>query len=129
MTKQLDDMWSSKWVLPEHREALIEDDRNLERKTKPELNDQEIQLLIELISGSLKYKHILTLTLYGDFQPETIIGTVISEESLKRKIKIKPWDPKAMQEHVWISLSDIIRVELKELNDWDTEEFLSWDQL
>jgi hypothetical protein len=35
MTKQLDDMWSSKWVLPEHREALMEDARSLKRITKP----------------------------------------------------------------------------------------------
>jgi hypothetical protein len=54
MTKQLDDMWSSKRVLPEHREALVEDERSLKRITKPELDEQELLLIDQAIYGSLR---------------------------------------------------------------------------
>jgi hypothetical protein len=58
MTKQLDDMCSSKWVLPVLCQTLIKDDRSLKRKTKPELDEQEI-LLIEKAIHNATYERCI----------------------------------------------------------------------
>lgn len=126
MTKQLDDMWSSKWVLPEHREALIEDDRSLKRKTKPELDEQEILLIDQSIHNAMQSKGTLILTVFGDYEPKTIIGTVYKFDAIFRMVKISLEDPLAdNDECVWVHMRDVLKAEVREVEDWD-EGDMDW---
>jgi hypothetical protein len=120
MTKQLDDMWSSKWVLPEHREALVEDERSLKRITKPELDEQEILLIDQAIYGSLSQKRVVTLTLFDEYELETIVGTVIKVVAGIKQVKLLLWDPYATEDEcVWVFMGNILKAELKEVEEWD----------
>jgi hypothetical protein len=120
MTKQLDDMWSSKWVLPEHREALAEDERSLKRKTKPELDEQELLLIDQAIYGSLHQNRVVTLTLFDEYELITLIGTVQKIVTGIKQIKLLLWNPYAtVDECVWIFMGNIFKAELREVEEWD----------
>jgi len=120
MTKQLDDMWSSKWVLPEHREALIEDDRSIKRKKKPDLDEQEVTIVNQAIYGSLEQRRVVTLTIFNEYQDKTIVGTVIKVVPGIDQVKVVLWDPYAKEEEcVWVFLGKILKAELVEVEEWD----------
>jgi hypothetical protein len=126
MTKQLDDMWSSKWVLPEHREALIEDDRNLKRITKPELDDQEVLLIDQIIHDAMKSNGTITLTVFDKHELKTVTGIVFKLDTIIKMVKIALEEPQPDQDECeWVPLRDILKAELKEVEDWD--EF-GWEQ-
>jgi hypothetical protein len=126
MTKQLDDMWSSKWVLPEHREALIEDGRNLKRITRPELDDQEILLIDQIIHDAMKSNGTITLTIFDKHELKTVTGTVFKLDTIIKMVKIAFEEPQPDQDECeWVPLRDILKAELKETEDWD--EF-GWEQ-
>jgi hypothetical protein len=120
MTKQLDDMWSSKWVLPEHREALVEDERSLKRRTKTELDEQELLLIDQAIYGSLRQKRVVTLTLFDEYEHVTIVGTVQKVVNGIKQVKVLTWDPYAIEDEcVWIFMGNILKAELVEVEEWD----------
>jgi hypothetical protein len=126
VTKQLDDMWSSKWVLPEHREALIEDDRNLKRKIKPELDDQEVLLINQAIHDAMKSYRTITLIVFDKYELKAVTGTVFKLDTIIKMVKIVLEEPQPDQDEcVWVPLRDILKAELKEVEDWD--EF-GWEQ-
>jgi hypothetical protein len=120
VTKQLDDMWSSKWVLPEHREALIEDDRNLKRKIKPELDDQEVLLINQAIHDAMKSNGTITLIVFDKYELKAVTGTVFKLDTIIKMVKIVLEEPQPDQDEcVWVPLRDILKAELKEVEDWD----------
>jgi hypothetical protein len=120
MTKQLDDMWSSKWVLPEHREALIEDARSLNRKTKPDLDEQEIAMIDQAIYGSLRQNRVVALSLFNEYELVMIVGTVIKVVAGIKQVKVLLWDPYAIEgECVWVFMGKILKAELMEIEEWD----------
>jgi hypothetical protein len=126
MTKQLDDMWSSKWVLPEHREALLEDGRSLKRITKPDLDDQEVATIEQAIYGSLKLKRVVTFIVFNEWGHETIVGTVIKVVVGIKQVKVLLWDPNAIEDEcVWLFMGKILKAELREVEEWD-EGNLNW---
>jgi hypothetical protein len=118
MTKQLDDMWSSKWVLPEHREALREDERSLKRITKPD--EQEVAAIDQAIHTALKKNGTIILTVYSTYELKTIIGTVLKLDVMLQMVKIILEDPYAEHDECeWVPLRDILKAELKEVEEWD----------
>jgi hypothetical protein len=120
MTKQLDDMWSSKWVLPEHREALREEDRSLKRITKPDLDDQEVAAIDQAIHTALKIKGTIILTVYSKYELKIITGTVLKLDVMLKMVKITLKDPFGEQDEcVWVHMRDILKAEVKEIEPWD----------
>jgi hypothetical protein len=126
MTKQLDDMWSSRWVLPEHREALINDDRSLKRKTRPELDEQEVLIIDQAIYRSLKQKRVVTLNMFDEWEHKTFVGIVIQVVAGLKQIKLEPWDQQPLKDEcIWLSMKDILKAEVKEVETWD-EGNMDW---
>jgi hypothetical protein len=109
-----------KWVLPEHREALYEDDRSLKRKTKPDLDEQEIIFIDQAIFGLLKQNRVVTPTVFNEWGDETIVGTVQKVVTGIKQIKVMHWDPYIIEnECVRLFMGNILRAELKEIEEWD----------
>jgi hypothetical protein len=126
MTKQLDDMWSSKWVLPEHREALIEDERSLKRITKPDLDEQEIAMIDQAIHSAMKSNGIVILTVFSKYELKTITGVVLKLDTTLKMVKIILEDPFAEQDECeWVAMRDILKAELREVEEWD-EGNMDW---
>jgi hypothetical protein len=116
MTKQLDDMWTSKWVLPEHKVALIEDDRKQKCNIKPELDDQEIDIINKAVQDSFGMKRLVLLTLYGEYENRAVEGQIMRVDLQSKQIKLSI-DPEK-DEFEWIMLDTIIKIELKEAEIW-----------
>jgi hypothetical protein len=120
MTKQLDDMWSSKWVLPEHREALIEDERKLKRITKPDIDDQEIAMIDQAIHNAMKSNGTVILTVFSEYKLKTITGVVLKIDSMLKMVKIKLEVPFAEHDECeWVSMKEILKAEVREAEKWD----------
>jgi hypothetical protein len=120
MTKQLDDMWSSKWVLPEHREALIEDERSLKRKIKPELDEQEIAAIDQAIHSAMISNGVIILKVFSKYELKTVIGTVLKFDNTLKMVKITLEDPSAEDDEcVWVHIRDVLKAELREVEAWD----------
>lgn len=120
MTKQLDDMWSSKWVLPEHRELLAADNRNLKRISKPELDEQEITAINEAIHNAMKSNGTIVLKVFSEHELKTISGTVLKLDVMLQMVKIILDDPYAEHDECeWVPLRDILKAEVKEVEVWD----------
>jgi hypothetical protein len=120
MTKQLDDMWSSKWVLPEHREALMEDERNLKRITKPDMDDQEVAAIDQAIHTALKTNGTIILTVFSKYELRTVTGTVLKLDFILKMVKITLADPFIEHDECeWLAMRDIIKAEVREMEEWD----------
>jgi hypothetical protein len=62
-------MWSSsRMMLPEHVEAILEQNRGIKKLTKPELDEHEIAMIDQAIYGSMKQKRLVTLTMYDEYE-------------------------------------------------------------
>lgn len=83
----LDDMWSSKWVLPEHREALISDDKGLKKIFKPALDEQEISAIDQAINDAIKRNGTIVLTVFSTYELKTITGTVLKLDIMRHMVK------------------------------------------
>jgi hypothetical protein len=126
MTKQLDDMWSSKWVLPEHREELIEDVRSLKRMTKPDLDEQEVAAIDQAINSATKYNKVIILTVFSKYELKTVIGAVLKLDSILKMVKIIHEDPSVKDDEcIWVHMRDVLKAEVKEIEVWD-EEDIDW---
>ncbi|QGQ96172.1 YolD-like family protein [Paenibacillus psychroresistens] len=120
MTKQLDDMWTSKWVLPEHREALVADDRSLKRLIKPDLDEQEVAAIDQAIHSAIQTKGTIILTVFDKYELKRVTGTVFKLDAIIKMVKIKLEDPSAEDnECIWVPLRDILKAEMREVEEWD----------
>ncbi len=121
MTKQLDDMWTTKWVLPEHKDALIKDERSLKRIIKPELDEQEVAAIDQAINNAQATNSMIILTMYGKYELKTIVGTVFKINPNFKMIKIKYEDPtNEHDECVWLQMRDILKAEIQEVEEWNS---------
>lgn len=123
MSKQLDDMWSSKWVQPEPREALIKDNRSLKTQLRSVIDIQEGILINQTIFASLNQNRAASFTVLDKWKHETIIGTVINVDMGINQAKVVLWDPYSKKDEcVWLFMEKIKKAELVEIEDWVEEE-------
>jgi hypothetical protein len=128
MAKKLEGngMSSSRMMLPEHVEAIQEQNRQIKRTEKPVLDEQEIAIIDNAFLISLRNKSILIITLYGKFEFSKLTGTIIKIDNWLRIAKIKYEDPsEEVDECVWISMNEVLKAEVKEVEDWDEGE-IDW---
>jgi hypothetical protein len=120
-------MWeSSRMMLPEHREAILDQTRQLKRIEKPILDEQEIAMINAAFQNSLYNKCMLIISHYGAFEVKTIRGTALVINNRLKMIKIKYEDPSAeSDECIWISMNDVLKAETQDVSEWDGE-FLDW---
>jgi hypothetical protein len=126
MSKKLEKngMWeSSRMMLPEHREAILKDDRSLKLLVKPELDEQEVALIDQAIGFALRSNCTIILTVFNKYELQTITGRVLMLKGVLRMVKIILEDPSAsVDECLWISMRDIIKAEVREVEEWDEGE-------
>lgn len=93
----------SRMILPEHREAYLYEMSKQERRGKPILDDQEVQLIEEAIFESYQECKSVTLTVFNPFDDEDIRGVVASIDKPKRRIKLV----RAEEDYSWIKIEEI----------------------
>ncbi|GGE52683.1 hypothetical protein GCM10011391_34420 [Pullulanibacillus camelliae] len=96
---------SSRMMLPEHRESLLEQDKEIEKSIRPILDEQQIDHFSQLLSLSIHQGLTLKLQLYHPFQKRYIIGKVIDFKHHSHEIKVLTAN--GMK---WMNLHDIIEI-------------------
>ncbi|MDB5052923.1 MAG: YolD-like protein [Bacilli bacterium] len=123
MTKKLDDMWTTKFLLPEHKVEIIEQEKELQRISRPTLDEQEVEIINEVIGRSVHSDCTIILTLYDVYQHRTLTGHVARIDHQLKQIKIVLFNPYTdAGEWEWIALQDIVNAEIKESKAWEDFE-------
>lgn len=95
---------SSRMILPEHREALLKQMKEQERRGKPVLDDQEVQLIEQALIESYNRRIPVTVTVFNPFDDEVLRGIVTSVNTSLREVKLVRGD----EDYSWIKLEQII---------------------
>ncbi|OPG98927.1 hypothetical protein B2I21_09695 [Chryseobacterium mucoviscidosis] len=91
-------------ILPEHREAYVRAMSEQERRGKPVLDEQEVQLIEQAILESYQECRSITLTVFNPFDDETLQGVVTAIDKPRREIKLV----RAEEDYSWIKIEEII---------------------
>lgn len=70
-------LWSSKFILPEHREAMQQQDKNNRKHVLPVLDEQAQVEIDRLVRLSFDTKTAITLRVFGEFEDRLISGVVV----------------------------------------------------
>ena len=91
MAKKLEGngMWeSSRMMLPEHREAIILQNAELNKKTMPTIHEDQWETFLRIIKESYESKLQIKVTVYSDYEDIDYVGIVVKIEQLKGEIKL-----------------------------------------
>lgn len=97
---------SSRFMLPEHSERIRRHYVEEQRKEKPLLDDQEVQLIEQALVESYNRRTEVTLKLFGPFEDVVLTGVVTVLNSSRREVKLLGAD----EEYQWIGLDEILEV-------------------
>ncbi|MFS0837286.1 YolD-like family protein [Paenibacillus sp. 1P03SA] len=96
---------SSRMILPEHKEAIQRQLRDLNRRTKPILDEQAWEMmLLEIVDARSAGKEI-TLVIFEPFEDKELRGKVTKFDMQLRRVRLDyddDWD--------WIKWDDIVSV-------------------
>jgi hypothetical protein len=113
-------MWeSSRMMLPEHRESILESNRHLKDFARPTLDEQEIEFVDDAIRKSIYKRCLVVLKVFDFNQYREVTGTIQRIDPHLKQIKFAVWDPYVNvgeEECEWIKLLDIMKADVKE---WD----------
>ncbi|MGF6354100.1 hypothetical protein ABIE27_002010 [Paenibacillus sp. 4624] len=98
----------SRIILPEHREAYLQEMSVQERRGKPVLDEQEMQLIEEAIFESFQERHSVALTVFNPFDDEEIKGVVATIDRQSRRVKLVRGD----EDYSWIQIEEIINASM-----------------
>jgi hypothetical protein len=93
----------SRIILPEHRQAYLNEMDKQEQRGKPVLDDQEIQLIERAIFESYQECRSITLTVFNPFDDEELRGVVTAIDKQNRRIKLVRGD----EDYSWIKIEEI----------------------
>jgi hypothetical protein len=114
MSKKLEKngLWeSSRMMLPQHKEQSILQLQATEKKTKPELDEQELELVSAALRDSKKKKIAVVLTIFGEYVNRHVSGIVLQVDSRRFRLEmIDPFDGSENWE--WIGIDYVLKAEL-----------------
>jgi hypothetical protein len=100
----------SKFILPEHKEAMLRQQREDKRKARPYLDDLEIAAINTVLTQSEAHRCHIKIKLFDPFEPRELIGVVVAEYNpALRNVKFN-----VDGEIEWISVSQIMSAEIVE---------------
>ncbi|WP_025686519.1 YolD-like family protein [Paenibacillus maysiensis] len=98
-------LWeSSRIILPEHKEAYLKLMTDRQRRGKPELDEQEVQLIEQVLIDSYNSRTAVTLLVFSPFDDEELTGVVTSINTGRREVKLS----RGEDDFSWVKLEDII---------------------
>jgi len=98
---------SSRMMLPEHKEAIIVYNRSLQKKSRPQLDEQELGRISMLLTESMQLRKEIVLVLFGEFKTIEVTGIVTKVDLQQKRIR---FNKDSDEDYRWINLSDIIDV-------------------
>lgn len=98
---------SSRMMLPEHKELLQQHQKQLVKKTKPILDQQEIELIEEKIKDAISMRTLVHITLFHPYETVTLKGVIQTVDGSAKQLKLLTM----ADEIEWISLNDVVDIE------------------
>lgn len=99
---------SSRMMLPEHKEAILEHQKADQRKGHPGLDEQLQQLLEYTIRECMVQGTAVKVTVFGEYENVYYTGKITKIDAQLGRIKI---EGEESCELIWLSLADILEVE------------------
>ncbi|WP_072526596.1 YolD-like family protein, partial [Mycobacterium tuberculosis] len=93
-------------MLPEHKEVIIRQQVEENKKTKPILDSQEVELIQLALAESLHQHRRINLQLYDEYKDIHLSGFVVLINAYKREFKFVT----NRDEWHWVSVQDIVSV-------------------
>ncbi|MCM3131927.1 YolD-like family protein [Paenibacillus polysaccharolyticus] len=93
----------SRMILPEHREAYLAEMEEQKRRGKPQLDEQEIQRIGEVLVQSYKTNCSVDLVVFNPFEDEPVTGVVVGLDNQTNRVKLMLDD-----DFRWIQLAEIM---------------------
>ncbi|MCV9948251.1 YolD-like family protein [Paenibacillus sp. BT-177] len=82
-------LWeSSRIIIPEHKEVYLKLMKDRQRGGKPELDDQEAQLIEQALIESYNTCQPITLVIFSPFDDEELTGVITSINTARREVKL-----------------------------------------
>jgi len=89
---------SSRMMLPEHKIALNENFKELKRRQRIELDDQEWQDISRIVYESMQQRRLIAIKMYHPFEDLQIVGVVD---------RVDPINKRFMVDGEWFPIRDI----------------------
>ncbi|RUT48584.1 YolD-like family protein [Paenibacillus anaericanus] len=110
MSKKLqgNGLWeSSRMMLPQHKEVIQESANEPKKRKKPELDEQEIHRIEQVLAASFREHQTVTLHLFDEYRDVELSGIVTVVQTYRREIKLAT----GVDEWQWIRIGDILSAE------------------
>ncbi|WP_438351581.1 YolD-like family protein [Paenibacillus sp. FA6] len=79
---------SSRMIIPQHREAILRQERESKRRVKPILNEQQWEMIEQALRESLRDHASVTLQLFGPFEYRELRGIVNTINTFHKEIRL-----------------------------------------
>lgn len=100
-------MWEgSRFILPEHVEMLIQQDKEEMKKTKPEFDEQYLQELAMKIAEAKQEEYTVAVNVFDEYEDIRLVGRIKYIDMQLRRLKVvyeDDWD--------WVRIDDILDIE------------------
>lgn len=89
-------------ILPEHRARLQEQHRQLQRRDRPQLDEQELEQIQQRLTESQEQRKAVKVRVYHPYERRFVTGRVETIHQQRRRILVDGY---------WIGMEDIEAVE------------------
>lgn len=97
-------LWQSSFILPEHRRRIQDDQREQERRGKPEVDEQEWELILRALGESLQEGCRVTIRTFDPFADREYAGVVRVVDQQLQRIKLETGE----DDYEWIWIKEIV---------------------
>jgi hypothetical protein len=115
-------LWeSSRMILPEHKDASRRQATQVERLERPDLDDQELEIISVALKQSQVCNKTIYLSVFGEYETRSLTGIVTSCQ--RDCFRLDTQDP-ITGEADWelVMFSDVLKAELSE--EWTEAEMM-----
>jgi len=99
---------SSRFVIPQHREALLAYHHEQERRRRPQIDDQEWEVIGGKIQQSMNERETITVRVFDPFAYKEEAGVVMDIDTFGQRFKLLDSE----DDWKWIKFDDVIEVNI-----------------
>jgi hypothetical protein len=111
LTKGSNLMWeSSRMMLPEHKEAILRQKKESQKKPRPVFDQQHLEQVERMISQYIYSEVELYIVVYGEYEDTDLHGKITKFDPQLKRMKVEWLEKDGMEEFVWVSVFDIVDI-------------------
>lgn len=104
-------LWEgSRMMLPEHREQILEQQKQKKKKERPILDEHKLEELSQFISEAIENNQEVSITVFNPYKDMIIIGSIKKVDLYMKRVKVLD----EAGDDMWIKLCDVINIEKRQ---------------